>query len=601
MKKPINFLNIYKIWHVICFNNLYEIKGGKSMSKERKNNKELRMPHTYVIIFCVVTFCWLLTFLVPVGKYDTHKVEWQTEDGKTKSKTVLKTETFRYEYNLDNSKLKTNLDELIKNDEKLKDLGINKTKLEELLKTDAKQWDDKKLEEAGFTEPVIYGLYKDTVYDTATKNTKHAKIWGTEDFYGFGVLNYVFEGLVTGDKWGSAVGIVAFILVIGGAFGIVMRTGAVDAGIHSFINVTKGKEALALPLLFILFSLGGAIFGMSEETIPFAMIVIPFVVAMGYDSLVGVSITFVASQVGNATSWMNPFGIAIAQGIAGVPVLSGAGFRIGLWIIATAAGVVYLMVYANKIKKNPQMSLVYESDNYFRKNRSEKDGKVDFNIGHKLVLLTILAVVIWIVWGVTQREFYIPEIASQFFVMGLVSGIIGVIFKLNNMRINDIGSAFQNGAGDLVGAAIVVGMAKGIILVLGGSSATEFNTLNTILHGAGEALSGLPSAISAVFMYIFQTLFNFFVPSGSGQAALTMPILAPLSDLVGVSRQVSCLAYQLGAGFADAIIPTSASLMGVLGVARIDWGKWAKWQIKMQGFFFALGTVAIVVAVIIKF
>lgn len=571
------------------------------MSKETKKNKEIRMPHTYVIIFCVILFCWLLTFLVPVGKYDTHKVEWKTEEGKTKSKTVLKTETFRYQYELDENKLKTNLEKLIKDDVKLKESGLEKTKVEELLKADIKEWDDSKLEEAGLTEPVIYSLYKETVYDTSSKATKHAKLWGTEDFYGFGVLNYVFEGLVTGDKWGSAVGIVAFILVIGGAFGIVMRTGAVDAGIHSFINITKGKEALALPLLFILFSLGGAVFGMSEETIPFAMIVIPFVVAMGYDSLVGVSITFVASQVGNATSWMNPFGIAIAQGIAGVPVLSGAGFRIGLWIIATTAGVAYLMVYANKIKKNPEASMVYETDNYFRRNNVQQGEKVEFNLGHKLVLLTILAVIVWIVWGVTQKEFYIPEIASQFFVMGLASGIIGVIFKLNNMNINDIGSSFQSGAADLVGAAIVVGMAKGILLVLGGSTATEFNTLNTILHGAGKALSQLPAAVSAVFMYVFQTVFNFFVPSGSGQAALTMPILAPLSDLVGVSRQVSCLAYQLGAGFADAIIPTSASLMGVLGVARIEWTKWAKWQIKMQGFFFALGTISIIVAVIIKF
>ncbi|MEG0774715.1 putative basic amino acid antiporter YfcC [Clostridium sp.] len=571
------------------------------MSRETKKKKEIRMPHTYVIIFCVILFCWLLTFLVPVGKYDTHKVEWQTEEGKTKSKTVLKTETFRYQYDLDESKLKTNLEVLIKDDAKLKDAGLEKGTVQELLKTDVTQWDENKLDEAGLTEPVIYALYNDSVYDTSSKATKHANIWGTEDFYGFGVLNYVFEGLVTGDKWGSAVGIVAFILVIGGAFGIVMRTGAVDAGIHSFINVTKGKESLALPLLFILFSLGGAVFGMSEETIPFAMIVIPFVVAMGYDSLVGVSITFVASQVGNATSWMNPFGIAIAQGIAGVPVLSGAGFRIGLWIIGTAAGVAYLMAYANKIKKNPQCSMVYETDNYFRKNVGEQSKKVEFNLGHKLVLLTILGVIIWIVWGVTQKEFYIPEIASQFFVMGLVSGIIGVIFNLNDMRINDIGSSFQSGAADLVGAAIVVGMAKGILLVLGGSTATEFNTLNTILHGAGNALSQLPSAVSAVFMYVFQTVFNFFVPSGSGQAALTMPILAPLSDLVGVSRQVSCLAYQLGAGFADAIIPTSASLMGVLGVARIEWTKWAKWQIKMQGFFFVFGTISIIVAVLINF
>lgn len=575
----------------------------KSKNKQvtDKQTKQVQVPHTYVIIFFVIVACWILTFLVPVGKYDTHKIEWKNDQGKTKSKTVLKSETFRYEHQLNNEKLKTNIEALIMDDAKLKENKLEKEKLEGLLKNDVSKWDTKTLEEFGLNESAIYGMYKDTVYNTDKKATKHARLWGTEDYKGFGVLNYVFEGLVTGDKWGSAVGIVAFILVIGGAFGIIMKTGAIDAGIYAFIRRTKGYEVVAIPLLFIIFSLGGAIFGMSEETIPFAMIVIPFVIAMGYDSLVGVSITFVASQVGNATSWMNPFGIAIAQGIAGVPVLSGAGFRIGMWVITTAAGAIYLMFYAKKIKKNPESSIVYETDNYFRKNKPQDGEKVEFKLGHALVLLTLLGGIIWIVWGVTQKEFYIAEIASQFFVMGLVAGIIAVIFKLNDMKTNDIASGFQSGAADLVGAALVVGMAKGILLVLGGSVANEFNTLNTILHGVGELLKGFPPVVSAWCMYVFQTIFNFFVPSGSGQAALTMPILAPLSDIVGVTRQVSTLAYQLGAGFADAIIPTSASLMGVLGVARIDWTKWAKWQIKMQVFFFALGSIFIVVAVLTNF
>ncbi len=206
-------------------------------------------------------------------------------------------------------------------------------------------------------------------------------------------------------------------------------------------------------------------------------------------------------------------------------------------------------------------------------------------LGHKLILLEMLIVLVWIVWGVTQEGYYIPEIASQFFVMGLVAGIIAVIFKLDGMRINDIASSFQSGAADLAGTAIVVGMAKGILLVLGGSDASVPSALNTILHGIGTALAGVPAAIGAWAMYIFQSLFNLVVTSNSGQAALTMPIMAPLADLVGVSRQVAVLAYQLGAGFMDAFTPVSASLIGVLGVARIEWAKWARFQIKMQGFF----------------
>ena len=151
---------------------------------------------------------------------------------------------------------------------------------------------------------MLYGQYGDAIYDTSQKLHKTAKIWGTEDFGGFGFLNYVFEGLVTGDRSGSAVGICALILVVGGSFGIIMKTGAIDAGIYAFIEKTKGLERLALPCLFVLFSLGGATFGMAEECIPFAMIMVPFVIALGYDSIVAVVVTYVASQVGNAVSWM---------------------------------------------------------------------------------------------------------------------------------------------------------------------------------------------------------------------------------------------------------------------------------------------------------
>ena len=572
------------------------------MSEQTKKNKEIRMPHTYVIIFGVVIFCWLLTFLIPLGKFDTTKVTYTDANGKEKNKTVLVTTSFRYQYNMDTAKLQPKLQELAVNETKLQELGIDKVALDTFIATSPADWNQDALDELGLSEPVLFSLYGSEVYDTNNKLKSQANVWGTDDYEGFGVLNYVFEGLVTGDKWGSAVGIVAFILVIGGAFGIIMRTGAVDAGIYSFINKIKGAEFLAIPLLFFIFSLGGAVFGMSEETIPFAMIVIPFVIAMGYDSLVGVAVTFVATQVGNAASWMNPFGVAVAQGIAGVPVLSGATFRIIMWIIFTAAAIAYLMTYANKIKKNPTTSIVYESDNYFRQRQTEiQEAQVKFKLGHALVLLSVLVGVVWIVWGVTSEAYYIPEIASQFFVIGLVAGIIGVIFKLSDMTVNDIASSFQRGAADLVGAAIVVGMAKGILLVLGGSDASTPTVLNTILHSIGNSLQGLPATVTAVFMYAFQTVFNFFVTSNSGQAALTMPILAPLSDLVGVSRQIAVLTYQLGSGFADAIVPTSASLMGVLGVARIDWTKWAKWQIKMQGFLFALGIVFIVIAVSIGF
>jgi len=569
---------------------------------KKRDFTKIRTPHTYAIIFIVVIVCWILTFLVPAGKFSTHEVEYVDSNGDIKTRTVLRADTFRYSYNLDRDFLASELPKLAEDSAKLEELGVDKDALDEFLTTDPSQWDQSQLDEIGLTDDTLYELYGEDFYDTSQKLHKTAGIWGTDDFGGFGFLNYIFEGLVTGDKYGSAVGIVALILVVGGAFGIIMKTGAIDAGIYAFIRKTRGLERLALPLLFFLFSLGGATFGMSEEVIPFAMVMVPFVIALGYDSIVAVTVTYVASQVGNAVSWMSPFSVAVAQGIAGIPVLSGANFRLIMWFVVTGLGAAYMMRYAEKIRKNPELSVMYEADKHFRdKLEQTNDEEREFNLGHKLILLEMLAVLIWIIWGVTTKGYYIPEIASQFFVMGFVAGIIAIIFKLNGMTINDMASAFQGGVADLAGTAVVVGMAKGILLVLGGSDANTPSALNTILYSIGNALNGIPSFIAAWGMYIFQSLFNLVVTSNSGQAALTMPIMAPLSDIVGVSRQIAVLCYQLGAGFVDAFTPVSASLIGVLGVARIDWSKWAKFQIKMQGFFFILGSIFIFIAIAINF
>ena len=429
--------------------------------------------------------------------------------------------------------------------------------------------------------------------ENGDKVTKVAPLFGTEDFGGQGILNYVFEGMTVGDKWGTAVGIIAFILVIGGAFGIVLRTGAVESGIARVIAMTNGNDIILIPILMVTFSLGGAVFGMGEETIPFVMMLVPMFIAMGYDSIVAIMSCYVATQIGFATSWQNPFSLAVAQGIAGIPVMSGAWFRIPMWIIFTVR-------YAMKIKKNPTLSVAYESDEVYRKEFAKKGDELPpFTLGHKLVLLTVAACMVWTIWGVVSQGYYIPEIASQFFVMGLVSGIIGVMFKLNGMKVNDIPVAFDRGAADLLGAAMCVGMAQGIIIVLGGTDPTQGTVLNTLLHGISEAMQGLPTVLSAWFMYIFQSVFNFFVVSGSGQAALTMPVMAPLADLVGVERQVAVVAFQLGDGFSNFIVPTSGVLLGALAAAKLDWGVWAKFQIKFQALLFVLASATVILGVLV--
>ena len=222
------------------------------------------------------------------------------------------------------------------------------------------------------------------------------------------------------------------------------------------------------------------------------------------------------------------------------------------------------MRYAKKIKNTPTLSVAYETDAYYRDDyKLETTEGKKFTLGHKLVLLVVVIGMVWVIWGVIKQGYYLPEIATQFLIMGIVSGIIGVVFRLNNMTTNDMASSFRKGAEELVGAALVVGMGKGIVLVLGGTFAGEPSVLNTILNWVATGMEGMHSAFSAWVMYIFQSCFNFFVVSGSGQAALTMPIMAPLADLLGVTRQVAVLAFQLGDGFTNLIVPTGGHFIRV--------------------------------------
>ena len=193
------------------------------------------------------------------------------------------------------------------------------------------------------------------------------------------------------------------------------------------------------------------------------------------------------------------------------------------------------------------------------------------------------------------------QIGSLENILKLIPGLGGMVGKLGDMKVNDIASSFRSGASDLLGAAMVVGMAKGIILVLGGDSPTNATVLNTVLHNMGLLISDLSPAFSAWIMYLFQSVFNFFVVSGSGQAALTMPLMAPLADIAGITRQVAVLAFQLGDGFTNLIVPTSGCLMACIGAAHIDWATWAKWQIKFQGVLFLCGSVFVIAGVMIGF
>jgi uncharacterized ion transporter superfamily protein YfcC len=416
-----------------------------------------------------------------------------------------------------------------------------------------------------------------------------------------GFLNAPFEGLTSGSRYSAAIGIMGFLLVIGGAFGIIMKTGCIDRGIRALISRTEKDPIVILPLLFFLFSLGGAIFGMSEETIAFVILLAPIIVRLGYDAITAVMVTFVASRVGFAASWMNPFNVAIAQGIADVPLLSGAPLRMVMWTIFTVVGMAITIWWARRVRANPEISPVHESDRYFRESEATAETDGDFGWRDITALVMIIAGIVWVIWGVTVHQYFIPEIATQFFTIGLAVGLLYLLPGTHRMDANTQARAFREGAASLIPAVLVVGLAKGLVLLLGGTDPAQPSVMNTILFFLASGLGHVPEMISAWLMFFVQALINFLVPSGSGQAALTMPLMAPLGDLVGVTRQVTVLCFQLGDSLTNLIIPTSATLMGVLGAARIDWAIWARWVLPMLGIYVAMALTFIGIAVAIGY
>ncbi len=369
----------------------------------------------------------------------------------------------------------------------------------------------------------------------------------------------------------SAAQIIGFCFLVGGSFGILNKTGAIDAGLNNVINYSKkhqNSKRWILILMMVTFSLCGATFGMSESVLVFIMITIPLALALGYDSIVGISISFLAAGVGFAGALTNPFTIGIAQGIAEIPLFSGWEYRLVIWVVLTLIAIFFVLRYAKKIEKDPEKSPVYEIDRARGEEELNENKHIDlsFTLTRKIILILLLVSLLVIVIGSNKWNWYINEISALFIALGIMSAII---FRLST---GDTVKAFISGAKDMVMAGIVIGLAKGLLII-----ATDGKIIGTMLHSLISVTHNLNKVISVQLMFIFQGILNFFVPSGSGQAALTMPIMAPLSDLMGVSRQTAVLCFQMGDGIFNMIIPTSGVTMGVLSIAKIPYNKWVKW------------------------
>ena len=282
-----------------------------------------------------------------------------------------------------------------------------------------------------------------------------------------GFLNFLFEGFTSGSRESAAVGVIAFILIVGGAFGVINASGAVDRGFVRLAAKTSHRPGLLLAGFFIAFSLGGAVFGMGEETIAFLALLLPLVDRLGLPRASAVMCTYMASQIGFGTSWMNPFSVVVAQGIVGLPILSGASLRVAMWACFTLFGIIFTLRYAAKYRRVPETI------------ENAPELAAPMNWADRAILFAVLANVGWIIWGVTTKGYYIPQIATQFFTLGLVVGAIAVIDK--RMDINRVAETFTDGVKQMVPVALAIACAKGLLWLLGGADPHKASVLNTLL------------------------------------------------------------------------------------------------------------------------
>jgi len=371
-------------------------------------------------------------------------------------------------------------------------------------------------------------------------------------------------------------GIIIFILVVGGAFWLLNATGAVTAGISHFIARIGRYDSVVLVSITLLFSLAGAVFGMSEETIPFVGIVVPLVVSMGYDAMMGMLIVYVAANVGFSSAFLNPFTVGIAQEMAELPPFSGMEYRLFCWALLTILLAIFVVIYGRKTKRTPLPVDTAEA----------QQPVPELTCRHKWILVVLLLTVVALIVGVTCWDWYMPEITGLFLLMGILCGVIA------GFSANRIADELIAGARDILSAALIVGFASGIIVIL-----QDGQLIDIILASLQRGLDGTGPLASLSAMYGIQALINFIIPSATAKAAATIPIMAPFADMVGVSRQAMVLAFQFGDGFTNMLTPTSGVLIAALAMARIPYEKWVKWVWKgvvvllILGFLLLIPTV----------
>ncbi|TVR33016.1 MAG: YfcC family protein [Balneolaceae bacterium] len=381
----------------------------------------------------------------------------------------------------------------------------------------------------------------------------------------------------------DAQGIIFFVLIIGGALAVVRESGAIDALLGKMVTNFGHRPFLLLFAAMFAFAAASATLGMAEEYIPFAIILISVCVALKLDSVTAIGTMVIGYGIGYGIALMNPFTLLIAQDIAGLQPTSGMGYRAIVAVPLLAVGFHHVWKYTRSVQRDPKNSLVYGVET---SSAAEIKEFPELSRRHSFVLMATGLVLVGMVVGIYYYDWYLVELGAIFVALAAVAGL------LSGIGVNRTATVFGNGAAELTMTALLIGFARSIALLL-----EDGEVLHTVVNALAAPLESAGAELAAVGMLFIQSILNFFIPSGSGQAFVTMPLMAPIGDLVGVSRQIAVLAFQFGDGLMNMIVPTNPVLMGILGLAGISYDRWFRFIYPVILKLLAVCSLALVVAV----
>ena len=382
------------------------------------------------------------------------------------------------------------------------------------------------------------------------------------------LLTAIPRGLV------DAGAIVFFVFTIGGMFEVIRRTGLIDVALAAVARIFSGRGIVVIPVLMTVFSLIASFIGVPELSLVYIPAIMPLILSLGYDRVVAAGIALLGTGAGFAAGFLNPINTGLGQQIAGLEPFSGIGLRIVLYVFYLATGIAYVMWYARRVAADPTRSVLHgHADTTIRdRDRLDLESTPRFTGRQRAAAVALLALAGLLVWGIITQGWFFPEFAGMFILTAIVVGLVA------GLKTREMAEGFDQGMRDVLAGALIVGVARGVAIVL-----EDGHILDTIVYGLGESVGFLPPVLFVVGMFLMQAVFNLIVPSGSGQALVTLPVLAPLSDILGVSRQSAVLAYQTGDGMTNVLYPTSGYFMAALVVGRIPWNRWVRFYAPLLG------------------